>query len=93
MGATRKTFRQRVTGEAGLFFGLLFVGIVLVPIAIYFVGASIFGEYGGNGYGEFFGSLSGKIRSGDRVSWFLILSPYLAILVLRMAAWGWRRVL
>lgn len=93
LGATRKTFRQRITAEAGLFFGLLFVGIVLVPIAIYYVGGSVFGEYGGNGYSEFFGSLSGKVRNGDRVSWFLILSPYLAILVLRMAAWSWRRIL
>ncbi len=93
MDAARKTFRQRITFEAGLFFGLLFVGIVLVPIAIYLVGGSIFGEYGGNGYSEFFNSLSGKIRSGDRVSWFLVLSPYLAILVLRMAAWSWRRTL
>ena len=54
---------------------------------------SVFGEYGGNGYGEFFSSLSGKIRSGDRVSWFLVLSPYLAILTIRLTAWGWRRTL
>ncbi len=93
MGATKKSFRQRITAEAGLFVGLLFVGFVLVPIAIYFLGGSVFGEYGGNGYSEFFGSLSGKVRNGDRVSWFLILSPYLAILVLRMLAWGWRRTL
>ncbi len=93
MGATKKSFRQRITAEAGLFVGLLFAGFVLVPIAIYFVGGSVFGEYGGNGYSEFFGSLSGKVRNGDRVSWFLILSPYLAILVLRMLAWGWRRTL
>ncbi len=93
MGATKKSFRQRITAEAGLFVGLLFVGFVLVPIAIYFVGGSVFGEYGGNGSSEFFGSLSGKVRNGDRVSWFLILSPYLAILVLRMLALGWRRTL
>ncbi len=93
LSASKKTFRQRTTAEAGLFFGLLFVGIVLVPIAIYWVGGSIFGEYGGHGYGDFFGSLSDKIRNGDRVSWFLVLSPYLAILTIRLTVWGWRRTL
>jgi hypothetical protein len=91
LGSIRKTIRQRITIEFGLFFGLLFVGLVLVPIAIYVVGGKFFGEYAGNGYNEFFSSLSTKVRSGDRVSWFLIFSPYLTILVLRLVAWGWRR--
>ncbi len=91
MGNTPKTIRQRITIEAGLFFGLLFVGLVLVPIAIYVVGGKFFGEYAGNGYNEFFSSLSTNVRSGDRVAWFLIFSPYLTILVLRLVAWGWFR--
>jgi len=93
LSASKKTLRQRTTAEAALFFGLLFVGIVLVPIAIYWVGGTVFGKYGGYGYGEFFGSLSDKIRAGDRVSWFLVLSPYLAILTVRLTVWGWRRTL
>lgn len=91
MGSTPKTVRQRITIELGLFFGLLFVGLVLVPVAIYLVGGKVFGEYAGNGYAEFFSDLSAKVRSGDRVSWFLVISPYLTILVLRLVAWGWRR--
>ena len=91
MANTPKTIRQRITIELGLFLGLLFVGLVLVPIAIYFVGGKVFGEYAGNGYAEFFNSLSAKVRNGDRVSWFLVFSPYLTILVLRLNAWGWRR--
>jgi hypothetical protein len=39
---------------------------------------------------DFFGNLSGKIRSGDAVAWFLVLSPWLAWQVLRLAALGWR---
>ena len=91
MGSTPKTVRQRITIELGLFFGPIFVGLVLVPIAIYFVGGAVFGEYAGNGYSEFFGSLSAEVRSGDRVSWFLVFSPYLTVLVLRLVGWGWRR--
>jgi hypothetical protein len=69
---------------------LLFLGFVLMPIAIYVVGRDLFGEYGGAGYGEFFNMLSGKIRSGDRVAWFLVLSPYLAWQTLRLTRFGWR---
>ena len=71
--------------------GLLFVGIVIMPIAIYIVGGAIFGDYGGEGYDDFFGTIGLKIRSGDNVAWFLVLSPYLAVLVLRLMAWGWRQ--
>ena len=73
-----------------LFLGLFFIGIAILPIAIYFVGTKVFGAFDGNGYSEFFGTLSGRIRSGDRGAWFLITSPYLAILTLRLMAWGWR---
>ena len=91
LGAAQKSIKQRLTDEAFLFFGLLFVGFVLVPIAIYFVGDAVFGQYGGNGYGTFFGILSGKIRGGDRVAWFLVLSPYLTVTVFRLMVLGWRQ--
>lgn len=70
---------------------LLFFGLVLMPIAIYVVGDAIFGEYGGHGYGAFFKTLSGKLRSGDGVAWFLVLSPYLVWQVFRLMVFAWRR--
>ena len=91
MSVAQKSLRKRITAEAGLLFGLLFVGIVLVPIAIFFVGDAVFGTYCGQGYNDFFSTLSGKIRDGDRVAWFLVLSPYLVIFVFRLMAWGWRQ--
>ncbi len=91
MDDTQKSLKQRARSEAVLFVGLLFVGIVILPIAIYFVGATIFGTYGGEGYGDFFGAISAKIRGGDQVAWFLVLSPYLAVLVLRLMRWAWRQ--
>lgn len=84
----RKTLRK----EVGLLAGLLFFGLVIMPVAIYWLGQSIFGAYGGHGYGDFFGTMSGKIRSGDAVAWFLVLSPYLIWQCLRLMALAWRRV-
>lgn len=81
---------KRVRSEAALFLGLLFFGFVIMPIAIWFIGQNVFGAYGGEGYDDFFGTLSAKIRDWDGVAWFLVLSPYLAVTVLRLMAWGWR---
>jgi hypothetical protein len=76
--------------EVALFVGLLFLGLVILPVAIWFVGKAVFGAYGGIGYGEFFGTLSGKIRAGDPVVWFLVLSPWLVWQIMRLMALGWR---
>ena len=76
--------------EVMLLIGSLFVGLVLLPVAVWFVGRVVFGAYDGAGYAEFYGMLSGKIRSGDAVAWFLILSPWLVLQCLRLMAFGWR---
>lgn len=86
----QSNLKQIATKELALFVGLLFFGFVLMPIAIYIVGEAIFGDYGGYGYGDFFSTLSGKIRTGDTVAWFLVLSPYLACQTLRLMHRGWR---
>ncbi len=61
-----------------------------MPIAIYLVGQDVFGAYGGAGYGDFFGTLSEKVRNGDIVAWFLILSPYLGWQCVRLSVFAWR---
>ena len=78
--------------EAAVFAGFLFFGLVLLPILIWYVGKAVFGAYGGAGFAEFYGTLSGKIRSGDLVAWFLVMSPWLAWQVVRLALLGWRAV-
>ena len=85
-----KTLRQRVTKEIAIFVVLLFLGIVAVPIVVYQVGQTVFGTYAGAGFSDFFGTLSAKIRIGDSVAWFLIMSPYLGWQCLRLMAFGWR---
>ena len=76
--------------ELAIFTGLLFLGLVIVPVAVYQVGESVFGNYGGAGYGDFFRRLSGKVRELDVMAWFLVLSPWLGVQILRMAAYVWR---
>ena len=82
--------RRAITREAGLLLGLLFVGLVLLPVAVYIVGQAIFGDYGGGTYGHFYSHLSSRIRGADPAAWFLILSPYLGMQTLRLIALGWR---
>ncbi len=92
MSKTQSAFRRILTKELAILAILLFFGLVLLPIAIWFVGKTVFGAYGGAGYIDFFGTLSGKIRSGDLVAWFLVLSPYLVWQIIRLTALGWRAI-
>lgn len=84
------SLKKNIRKELGLFIGLLFVGLVLMPVAIFWVGQNLFGTYGGHGYGDFFGTISEKIRGGDGVAWFLVLSPYLVWQCLRLMVTAWR---
>jgi len=84
------SLRKHATKEAALFAGLLFIGLVVVPIIIYKVGQTVFGTYGGVGFVDFFGTLNAKIRDGDTVAWFLVLSPYLGWQCLRLMAFFWK---
>ncbi len=78
------------TKEIALLTGFLFFGLVVMPVIIFQVGQTLFGAYGGVGYGDFFATLSGKVRNGDLVAWFLILSPYLGWQCLRLIVFAWR---
>lgn len=90
MSEPPSNLRKNIRKEIGLLAGLLFFGIVLMPIVIYMIGHGIFGAYGGAGYGEFFGNLSQKIRSGDGVAWFLVLSPYFVWQCIRLTVFAWQ---
>ena len=90
MSNPQSGLRRILTKELALVATLLFFGLAVLPIAVWFVGKAVFGAYGGAGYMEFFGTLSGKIRSGDLVAWFLVLSPYLVWQIVRLMAFGWR---
>ena len=92
MNSTKKPLRAKhlATKELALLTALLFFGLVVMPFIIYTIGESIFGAYGGLGYADFFGTLTSKIRSGDIVAWFLVLSPYLGWQCLRLMTFALR---
>jgi hypothetical protein len=73
--------------ESLLFIGLLLIGIIAIPLGIFWIGPSVLGEFGGDGFGSFFGTLVASLRGGDLAAWFLVLSPYLGTQCLRLA---WR---
>ena len=77
--------------EALLLLILFAGGIVLMPAVIYFVGQMIFGNYGGDGFGGFFGAIGTKLLSADGVAWLLVAAPYLILQCLRITAYAWRR--
>ena len=87
---TADTLKRIARKELALFVGLLFFGFVIVPIALYVVGERVLGDYGGPGYGYFFGTLSAKVRAGEPATWFFILSPYLVWQTLRLTAYAFR---
>ena len=72
------------------FLGFLLFGLVVIPVIIYKVGIAVFGTYGGEGFGDFYGTLSAKIRAGNPYAWFLVLSPYMGWQSLRALAASWR---
>jgi hypothetical protein len=84
------SLKRMARKEFFLFVGLLFFGLVIAPIALYLLGERVFGQYGGHGYGDFFGTLSARIRAGDSIAWFFVLSPYLVWQTLRLTAYAFR---
>ena len=82
--------KQVVLRETAIFLGLLLFGLVILPVGIYLVGDKVFGSYAGHGFGDFFGALSSKFRIGEPVAWFLVLSPYIGVQIIRLTMLGWK---
>ena len=87
--AQRSTIRI-IRKESFLLAGFVFLGLIVLPIAVYLVGQAIFGDYGGRGFGQFYMDLSSRLRSGDKAALFLVFSPYLGWQTLRLMGLGWR---
>ena len=91
MSVENKQIKQKIINELALALSLMFAGLVLLPLAIYLTGQSVFGEYGGAGFSDFYRHLSGEVRGGRSVVWFLVLSPYLIVILLRLTIWAFLR--
>jgi len=90
MSTSNSSFRKVASKELALLLTLVLFGLVLLPICVFFVGDLVFGDYGRSGFSGFFNTLSSKIREGNGVAWFLVLSPYLAWQTIRLTAYAWR---
>ncbi|MGB5510833.1 MAG: hypothetical protein WBM87_03900 [Woeseiaceae bacterium] len=91
MHITESVRSLSIRKEALLLLILFVGGIVLMPAVIYLIGQMIFGSYGGDGFGGFFGAIGAKLLSADGVAWLLVASPYLIVQCLRITAYAWRR--
>jgi hypothetical protein len=73
--------------------GVMFViGLVPVPVAVYFVGQVIVGPYEGEtGLLGLIGQIASDLVSFRPGAWILVLSPYLIVQLLRTLTLGWRK--
>jgi hypothetical protein len=86
------SFRDIIRKESALFLMLLLTGLFFLPVVIYIIGNAVFGAYEGSGFMDFYGTLHSELRAGQRVVWFLMLSPYIVWQLSRLTAWGFRRL-
>lgn len=91
MSTSNKSAALRWRNETILFGVLLFIGITILPVAIYAVGHVVFGAYGGGEYSDFHKTLLSGLLQGQWAVIFLVLSPYLLLQTLRMTIKAFRR--
>ena len=84
------SLKKTAAKESAVFLGLLFFGLLILPFAVYIVGKSVFGEYGGTGFSAFYGKLNSAIWDGEPAVLFLVLSPYLIWQLTRLTIRGFR---
>ncbi len=91
MSENTKYLPKTATRESILFLILFLFGLFLLPVIIYSVGTSIFGEYAGDGFWDFFRLLQSELWTGELVVWFLVLSPYIIWQLLRLTVRVFRK--
>jgi hypothetical protein len=71
---------------------LLAFGLLGLPALVYVVGERVVGPYdGGAGLYDFYQGIGNALAEGKPGAWFLVLSPYLVIQLLRLTVWLQRR--
>lgn len=80
----------RLRNEAILAGLLLAFGLFVLPVAIYFVGQQVIGEYEGSGAVGLVVELWAALVRADAVAWALVLSPYFVVQLLRLTWKMWR---
>ena len=84
--------RSQIKYELALAVVMLVIGLVPVPIAVYFVGQAVVGPYEGDGgLIGLIGQIGADLLRLRLAAWTLVLSPYLIVQLLRAVA-HWRRI-
>ena len=91
MPASLKLSRSQLRRESILLGSLLLCGLLVLPLAIYFIGYSVFGAYADGNLFAFLAALYSRVLSADLSAWFLVFMPYLLWQSLRLALAGARR--
>ena len=83
--------RKKISRRQTIFFlWMLAGGLLLLPAAVYLVGKTVFGEYGGTGFTAFYRTFHSELLSGNLSMWFLVLSPYLIWQLMRLTIRAFR---
>ncbi len=91
MPVNSESVKKTVIRELATFLCLVLFGLLILPLAIYMVGKSVFGEFGGTGFSGFNLTLHAAIRDGEPAVLFLVLAPYLIWQLSRLTVWGFRQ--
>jgi hypothetical protein len=85
-------FLRWLRREAIILAVMLLVGLLL-PIAVFYTGQVLLGEYTdtGDGVRHLYGSVFADLFDGVPFAWALILGPWLGIVLLRVLWWPLRR--
>ncbi len=76
--------------ELGLALLWLAVGAALLPVLIFYVGASVLGRYEGASVGHLYGSLFTGLDQASIASWSVLLGPYGLYLLFKLLRGWWR---
>ena len=85
-------FLRWLRREAIILAVMLLVGLLL-PIAVFYTGQVLLGEYTdtGDGVRHLYASVFADLGDGVPLAWALILGPWLGLLLLRVLWWPLRR--
>jgi hypothetical protein len=77
--------------EARLLAGSLIFSAVALPLIVWLTGRALLGPYANGGMFAILGDFFTLLYAGSVSAWILLLSPYVLLGALRLAAWGARR--
>jgi UDP-N-acetylmuramyl pentapeptide phosphotransferase/UDP-N-acetylglucosamine-1-phosphate transferase len=58
--------------------------LLVVPLGLFAINDFIFGKYSGDGFVGFYDDYFDLLKNGNLFSWFILFSPYLVYLVVRL---------